>query len=160
MTTCGTYLLILLLRHPLVALPVGRLGRFDLAAGCYLYVGSAYGPGGLPARLAYHARREKAHPRWHVDYLRAKADLVETWAVACATRLETPWVRVLSRLPGLSVPIPRFGASDTSNRAHLLFSPERPAEHAVRGAVDRALAEAGVDLGTALVSVIAHIPVL
>ena len=38
-------------------LPVGRLGRFNFPAGWYLYVGSAMGTGGLPARLRRHRRR-------------------------------------------------------------------------------------------------------
>lgn len=122
----GTYLLILRLDQDLADLQVGRLGCFTFAAGYYLYVGSAFGSGGLLARLAYHRQRVKAHPHWHVDYLRAHARLVETWSVASAMRLERPWARALLATPGLSVPVPRFGASDTDSRSHLFFTPQRP----------------------------------
>lgn len=48
----GTYILIL--SSPARStIDVGRLGRMTLAHGYYLYVGSAFGPGGLRARIAH-----------------------------------------------------------------------------------------------------------
>ena len=38
---------------------VGALGSVTLSPGTYLYLGSAYGPGGLAARLRRHLRRDK-----------------------------------------------------------------------------------------------------
>ncbi len=35
---------------------MGRLGRFDIIPGYYAYVGSAFGSGGLPARLGHHLK--------------------------------------------------------------------------------------------------------
>jgi Uri superfamily endonuclease len=122
----GSYLLVLQLTQPVAALQVGRLGRFDFAPGYYLYVGSAFGAGGLEARLAHHARRHKPRPHWHIDYLRAHALLREAWTVAAPWRLECAWCRRLAELPGVSVPVPGFGSRDTGCPAHLFFMPRAP----------------------------------
>ena len=49
---------------------VGRLGALPVEPGFYVYVGSAFGPGGLERRVGRHATTEKKH-RWHIDYLTA-----------------------------------------------------------------------------------------
>ena len=82
----GTYLLILRLDRDVVGLPVGKLGALDFSAGYYLYIGSAFGSGGLPARLAYHAKRRKTRRHWHIDYLREHGELEEAWIIACPVR--------------------------------------------------------------------------
>lgn len=117
----GSYILILGLSQPLVGLQVGRLGRFDLPAGYYLYVGSAFGPGGLRARLAHHQRRTKARPHWHIDYLRMQAQLCEAWTVASSNHLECVWCRALAAHPEVTIPIAGFGARDTGCAAHLFY---------------------------------------
>ena len=38
---------------------VGRLGTLDVHPGTYVYVGSAFGPGGLRARTNRHASANK-----------------------------------------------------------------------------------------------------
>ena len=96
----------------LIDLAIGRLGRYDCAAGYYLYVGSAFGSAGLAARLAHHERAVKQRPHWHIDYLRAQARLVEAWAVGTDARLECCWARALAGAPGLTMPIEGFGSSD------------------------------------------------
>ena len=55
----GTYALLLYLRHRR-AIRVGRLGPIDFDSRWYIYVGSAFEPGGLAARL----RREFDSRRW------------------------------------------------------------------------------------------------
>lgn len=122
----GSYLLILQLQEELRQLTVGRLGCFDFAPGYYLYVGSAFGPGGLAARLAHHQRREKAHPHWHLDYLRSYAALLEAWTIAGAPPLEQAWCAALATVPDLQMPVRGFGASDTRRPAHLFYTPTRP----------------------------------
>ncbi len=122
----GSYILILQLDHPVAGLQVGRLGRFDCAAGFYLYVGSAYGPGGLAARLAHHRRRQKARPHWHIDHLRAEARLREAWTMAGPERMECAWCRAMAAHPALSAPIPGFGSRDTGCRSHLYYLPRAP----------------------------------
>jgi Uri superfamily endonuclease len=122
----GSYLLVLALPHAVAGLQVGRLGRFDFAPGWYLYVGSAFGPGGLAARIAYHRRRDKARPHWHFDYLRPHGQLCEAWTVAGPERLECRWCRALAARPELSTPAPGFGARDTGCGTHLFYLPRRP----------------------------------
>lgn len=121
----GSYILVLHLEQPLAGLQVGRLGRFDFAPGFYLYVGSALGPGGLAARLAYHGRH-KEHPHWHIDYLRAHARLCEAWAVAGPERMECRWCQALGAHPAVTVPAPGFGSRDTGCLSHLFYLPRAP----------------------------------
>jgi len=114
----GTYVLILrLLRFATIT--VGRLGRFRLPAGWYAYAGSAYGPGGLAARLERHLRSPKPL-RWHIDYLRTHARPVEIWYTVGTQKRECAWAQTLSGLPGASIPAPRFGASDCRCPTHLI----------------------------------------
>lgn len=122
----GSYLLVLQLAQPVAALQVGRLGQFDFAPGYYLYVGSAFGAGGLEARLAYHARRDKARPHWHIDYLRARARLCEAWTAGGPEHWECVWCRRLAALPDVSIPVSGFGSRDTGCPAHLFYLPRAP----------------------------------
>ncbi|MFO8145391.1 MAG: DUF123 domain-containing protein, partial [Candidatus Syntrophosphaera sp.] len=53
-------------------------------------VGSARGPGGLAARIARHQREPK--PRhWHIDYLRAHAELIAVWYTVGSLGRECSW---------------------------------------------------------------------
>ncbi|MDY6877566.1 MAG: GIY-YIG nuclease family protein [Chloroflexota bacterium] len=126
----GTYVLILHLPRP-AAITVGRLGCFRFPAGWYTYAGSARGPGGLAARIARHLRVSKPL-RWHVDYLRGHAQLVEVWYTEGRQRKECGWAAAVSALPGASIPVPRFGASDCHCPAHLTHfaAPPGPAAFA------------------------------
>jgi Uri superfamily endonuclease len=65
----GAYVLLIELSAPL-EINVATLPRTVLFAGRHAYCGSAYGPGGLKARIGRHLRADKA-PRWHVDRLTA-----------------------------------------------------------------------------------------
>lgn len=117
----GTYLLVLRSRQG-VRIEVGRLGPLEVAPGVYLYVGSAFGPGGLRARVGHHlgaARR----PHWHIDYLRAVAGVEAVWYVADGVRREHIWAARLMAAPGVHVPQPGFGASDCGCVSHLFHVP-------------------------------------
>lgn len=116
----GTYVLILRLSCSAVDVRVGRLGCFRFLAGWYAYVGSARGPGGLAARLTRHLRSLKTM-HWHIDYLRAQAQPVEIWYATGTQRRECAWALALFGLPGASVPVSRFGASDCRCPAHLIY---------------------------------------
>lgn len=76
----GTYALILSSATDCL-LQIGRLGQLHVQPGFYVYVGSAFGPGGVRARV-WHHQRSSARPHWHVDYLRRTARLVEVWYTA------------------------------------------------------------------------------
>jgi len=73
----GTYILVLRCSTSRT-IRIGRLGKLPLQPGWYLYAGSAFGPGGLRARVGHHARRA-ARPRWHIDYFRRCARLEAVW---------------------------------------------------------------------------------
>ncbi len=130
----GSYILVLHLDQPVTGLVVGRLGQFDFAAGFYLYVGSAFGSGGLASRLAYH-QRVKARPHWHIDYLRAHAALHEIWSVAASARMECRWCQALLVHPAVSAPIPGFGSRDTGCFSHLFYCPHAPPSNLLAGIV-------------------------
>lgn len=49
----GTYVLIAFVPQ-LKRIEVGQLGQFDIVPGFYVYVGSAFGAGGLAARIGHH----------------------------------------------------------------------------------------------------------
>jgi Uri superfamily endonuclease len=130
----GTYLLRLQLLQPR-RLRVGRLGSHHFAAGHYLYVGSALGPGGLAARLAYHQRRQKTRPHWHIDYLRPYALLQEAWTITCARHLEEEWGNALLQLPEIQTPVPGFGSSDTRLPTHLFYTRGLPSSQCISRAL-------------------------
>jgi Uri superfamily endonuclease len=113
----GTYALVLACRRT-GTVRIGRLGTMQLREGFFVYVGSAFGAGGLEARVRHHLR-PAARPHWHIDYLRAACDLVEVWYTTDAARHEHGWARTMARLPGARVPLPGFGSSDCDCTAHL-----------------------------------------
>ncbi len=64
----GTYALLLTVKRRLRP-TIGRLGALAAAAGCYVCSGTAFGPGGLRARLRHHLGiAQRLH--WQIDYLR------------------------------------------------------------------------------------------
>jgi Uri superfamily endonuclease len=116
----GTYAVHLRLLNDQL-LQIGRLGIFSFPAGEYVYSGSAFGPGGLRARLGRHLRG-RGKPHWHIDYLRGAARVLGAWYSLSAHSLECQWSQALAELPGAFIPAPRFGASDCHSgcRAHLV----------------------------------------
>src|SRR5439155_16582715 len=82
----GTYILIALVLQ-MKRLKVGRLGTYDIIPGFYAYVGSAFGPGGLRARI-YHHLESVAESHWHIEYLLGHAEPVEVWYVLSGRKLE------------------------------------------------------------------------
>lgn len=139
----GAYVIALSLSRPRV-MGVGRLGEVAFRTGEYLYVGSAFGPGGLRARLGRHLRGG-ARPHWHIDALRAVAEVRGFWYTLTAEPLECRWSHALAGLPQSSLPVPRFGASDcrAGCTAHLVALP-RGAELAGVAAALQAVTESTV----------------
>jgi len=113
----GTYALLLGLREPAL-LKVGRLGRIRFDAPYYLYFGSAFGPGGIAARVKHHLEPVR-RSHWHIDYLLQTAEVLAIWHTRDPARLECTWARAASALRGSSL-VPRFGSSDCRCRSHLL----------------------------------------
>jgi Uri superfamily endonuclease len=100
----------------------GALGVHGFAAGLYVYAGSARGPGGIRARVSRHLRSEKrAH--WHVDHLLARGRILDVAAVEGGN--ECALIDAFAALPGASVPVAGFGATDCRRcAAHLAAVPD------------------------------------
>jgi len=100
------------------------LGVFEFPPGWYVYVGSAFGPGGLAARVARHARLAK-RLRWHIDYLLPPAELHGVWA-GVGWRQECELARRIASGSTARICAERFGASDCDCRSHLSYFVHRP----------------------------------
>lgn len=113
----GTYALILEADSE-QDIEVGALGDVAVRTGIYVYVGSAFGPGGLRARVERHARGGGAL-HWHVDYLRRVTTVETVWYTHDPTRRECLWAKILRDWPASEGPVKGFGASDCNCPAHL-----------------------------------------
>ena len=123
----GTYALEIILSHPQTLQLKGN--AFQLPKAHYIYFGSAFGSGGLQARLGRHIRGGTAK-HWHIDHLRALGEVVAFSYLEHPKRypevpLECLWAQAFAVLPEAKIPIPRFGASDchAGCPAHLVMLP-------------------------------------
>ena len=128
--SAGTYVLVLYLPR-CVSLRVGRTGVFAFHKGYYAYIGSAFGPGGLHARLRRHLVKEK-RCRWHIDYLRAVAEPKEIWFTTRRSKREHVWANAFETLRKNCVGVSGFGCSDCTCRTHLFFFQSRPQSNLLR----------------------------
>jgi Uri superfamily endonuclease len=113
----GTYILLVELASP-IAIAVGRLGPIPFDAGVYAYVGSAFGPGGLAARLhRYIVGPRKIH--WHIDHLLGRAEVIGALHRADLERRECNWARWVGNRAKAHAP--GFGSSDCRCESHLFF---------------------------------------
>ena len=129
MSAPGSYVLLFEVRRAR-RVRVGRLGALRLRPGWYAYAGSAFGPGGVRARVRRHLAPSRRH--WHVDYLRPGARLVEVWCSYDTRRREHLWAETLAELSRAPAPLAGFGASDCRCPAHLSFHEKRPTLRAFR----------------------------
>jgi Uri superfamily endonuclease len=120
----GTYALIFSACHKRQP-EIGKLGIFELKPGFYIYVGSAFGPGGLKARIDHH-RKRAGRPHWHIDYLGPFLKLIEIWYTYDPVHREHQWAKLISNIRGTSVPLVGFGSSDCRCKSHLFFRNARP----------------------------------
>lgn len=116
----GAYLLIILIGRSIRFKP-GSLPETRLPPGCYVYVGSAMGPGGFEKRVARHLRKIKKR-RWHIDYLTSLKE-AEVRSVFYTPRCnEHQLTGFLSSL-GFKKTVKGFGATDSPRDfSHLLQS--------------------------------------
>lgn len=115
----GTYILILESKKT-EELKIGNFGKMKVEKGFYIYVGSAFGSGGLQSRI----KRQLQPPRkkhWHIDYLREATDLKEAWFSYDQQRRECEWAVALSTLKEYSQPVKGFGSSDCNTCSSHLF---------------------------------------
>ncbi|MCC7168396.1 MAG: GIY-YIG nuclease family protein [Rhodospirillales bacterium] len=117
----GAYLLIVRLERS-VTIGAGRMRGARLPPGLYAYAGSAWGPGGIEARLARHRRPDK-RIHWHIDHLTNRAASIAS--LAFAGEPECKLMDRLLALKGVTIPAPGFGASDCRHcPAHLVRLPD------------------------------------
>jgi Uri superfamily endonuclease len=119
--TPGAYVLVIEVAAEL-RLRLGKGRHWRLPPGRYAYCGSAYGPGGIGARVRRHLRRRKPR-RWHVDRLTAAGRIVDLHLSPGGS--ECALLAGLLTQAGVSVPIPGFGSSDCRHcPAHLVALPD------------------------------------
>lgn len=120
----GTYALVFSCPASVNAI-AGKLGPICLSSGYWIYVGSAFGPGGLRSRLSHHLKPSR-RPHWHFDYVKHALRPVEAWTTTDPVKREHDWSRLVSALKGASCPIAGFGATDCSCRSHLIHMTRLP----------------------------------
>ena len=119
----GTYLIVL--RSEVSRrVQVGKLGTLELDVGYYLYVGSAFGPGGIKARVSRHHKKRKTK-HWHLDYLSTILTPIEVWYTHDPQRREHNWAALLLAQRNM-IPITGFGCSDCRCKAHFFYRRARP----------------------------------
>lgn len=102
------------------ALPVGagRTKTGNLPAGTYVYAGSAYGAGGLAARLRRHFRKDKKI-HWHIDRLTVPASDLAAFVVEGGN--ECRLAELLLKTGDFEIALEGFGSTDCQTcRSHLL----------------------------------------
>lgn len=115
----GVYQLLIRLPQSTM-LRVGGLGPLALAAGWYVYSGSARN--GLHQRVGRHLRRSK-RPHWHIDYLLAAAERIQAYVLPGTDTSECDLHR---RACGAGRAVPGFGASDCRCDSHLAYFKHKP----------------------------------
>jgi Uri superfamily endonuclease len=135
-STHGTYLLLYECSNR-VEVSIGKLGRMVTEPGYYLYVGSAFGPGGIQARVRHH-QRISSRPHWHIDYLHTVAELVDTWCVH-GLRCEHDWAHSLEQSDAATGPLKGFGSSDCNCVTHLFYFKRKPVKAGLEKMLDNKL---------------------
>ncbi len=123
-TKKGTYILIMK-AEVTTQIVIGKLGLLNVEPGFYVYVGSAFGSGGLKARLGHHMKIA-SKPHWHIDYLRKEIKLIKIYFDQSGERLEFDWAIRLEKMKEAAIPLDGFGASDCDARSHLFYFKDEP----------------------------------
>ena len=116
----GTYALVLYLSEA-KEIVIGRLGPICFPAGYYVYVGSALK--NLASRIQRHlSLLKKTH--WHIDYLRAEAEVVGVFLIRQPIRYECTLAAKIAKIADDG--IARFGSSDCRCQTHLHYFHQNP----------------------------------
>ncbi len=119
----GAYALLIELDRP-CRLAIRTLSPATLAAGRYLYLGSARGPGGIRARVARHLRRNKTK-HWHIDHLTARGRIAGV--ITAPGGRECALAARALKFGTVPAPLAGFCSSDCRIcPAHLLRLPDPP----------------------------------
>lgn len=119
----GTYALVLK-SNTTTTIQIGRWGYLKINPGYYIYIGSAFGPGGVSSRVSRHCRLSKSK-HWHIDYLREFTKPLFAFYSDEPVRLEHEWANALNNVKGISS-ISGFGCSDCHCESHLFFTAKKP----------------------------------
>jgi len=104
---------------------VGKLGLIRLIPGYYVYVGSAFGPGGLRARVQRHINESKKK-YWHIDYIKLFTQPLEIWYSYEPVIREHQWAEIIKISKHSGILMKGFGSSDCSCVTHLFFMKTQP----------------------------------
>jgi len=90
--------------------------RFSLKEGLYVYVGSAFGTGGLRGRILRHLKKDKPK-HWHFDFITTHPSFepLEIWLFE-EQKVEC---KVASLIGETAEPVNGFGSTDCSCSSHL-----------------------------------------
>jgi Uri superfamily endonuclease len=114
----GTYALTMKLAKS-AEITVGKLGTFTFHPGYYIYTGSAFGPGGLQARVGRHLQKNKKL-KWHIDYLREYMEITDIQFAEFAKNQECEWSAKFAENGGV-FPAKGLGSSDCRCFSHLIY---------------------------------------
>jgi Uri superfamily endonuclease len=135
----GTYVTFFRLPKAATRLRVGDLGTFDFPAGCYGYLGSAFGGGGVRARTHRHLTTDTLK-KWNIDWLKPRCTPAAVWWTHERRHVEFDWADLLVALPGATCPVARFGGRDNpAAEAHLFRFDDVPSIAAFRRRVAKAM---------------------
>jgi len=115
----GTYALIFQANQKFTC-KVGKHGDFEGRPGSYIYVGSAFGPGGVRARIIHHLKLS-LKPHWHLDYIRPYIQPVAVCYNYSSNRHEHRWATVVSKMAEAQYVMYKFGSSDCTCPSHLFY---------------------------------------
>ena len=105
----GAYILVIDLSEPLIC-NIKSLKNPQLPSGRYAYCGSAYGGGGIAARVARHLKSEGRRSHWHIDHLTAAGEVVDWLAIDGG--IECDLVSEISSAYGGKTIVKGFGSTD------------------------------------------------
>ena len=113
----GAYILLIKLNSN-KNIRVGSLGKLEFKKGFYCYVGSAIGSTTIENRCKRHLIKNKKM-KWHIDYFRKEAEIVNIFAIPSRRRIECKIARkILKKADSF---IPKFGSSDCNCKSHLFY---------------------------------------
>lgn len=114
----GVYALVIIVPSEIALKTRGFESKLE--PGCYVYIGSARGPGGLAARISRHLRLNK-RIKWHIDHLTTKTAVIRYVVFSLNISTECPLTPQLELL-GFKHNIKGFGNTDCRARctSHLL----------------------------------------
>lgn len=131
----GTYILFFS-NNSEIEVVVGSLNKITFQKGIYLYIGSAFGPGGLTKRIQRHNNPSKMI-FWHIDYLSTNRNfkLISVIEIFSLIKNECSIVNFLLNdifLEDKISSISNFGSSDCHYKFHLLFLKNKSVQEALK----------------------------